>query len=168
MTELFPGGLPEQRRPVLPLSINDITELEDGSGYVADWRLAELLGFKHDRQIRELIQRHRKELSTRAKLSYCTTVLGRRGPAAEVCLLDRKAALFIIAQSGAQNAGPLLWLMIEVFDAWLSGKAVITDSQTATAIADATEQAFKAAPILTSSFIDGMEHPFGFNADDDL
>lgn len=148
MTNLFEDGLSEQSKPIKPLGRDDFVEGKDGERRIPDWRLAELLGFKHFRQIRELIERHYETLATRGKLSQHTTVLGRRGPAAEVYLLNRKQALFIIAQSGADNAGELVWLMVEVFDAWLDGKLRPADAQTETAIIAAADRAIDAAPEL--------------------
>jgi len=108
-----------------------------------------LLGFKRDRKIRDLIERHREILEKRGrKRPHHGAVLDRRRPAADVYFLNRKRALFIIAQSGADNASELVWLMIEFFDAWLAGKLKPADAGTEIKLADAAADAVTTAPEL--------------------
>lgn len=148
MTDLFSGGLPAERKPIRPLSDEDFAEYEDGERRIPDWRIAELLGFTYERNIRVLIERHAAALTTRGKLLQSATVLGRRGPAAEVYLLNRKQALFIIAQSGAPNAGALVWLMVELTDAWFDGRLKATDAETEATLEAATAKVINATPEL--------------------
>lgn len=169
MTDLFNAiGLPEQRKPIPSLTIRDIIEVGQ-DGFIPDWRLAEVLEYDSDREIRRLIDRHRPTLEARwGKLCYRDTVLGRRGPAANVCLLNRKQALFITAQAQTRNAVEVLILIIEVFDAWVSGKLRPADAETAAMIADAGDKAYQAAPELMKVLkLDGQDHPFGYDPDDD-
>lgn len=148
MSQQLFSGLPHERKAIKPLAQDDFVEGSDGERRIPDWRLAELLGFKRARVIRELIERHLDAMSARGKPPQGAAVLGRRGPAGEGYLLNRKQALFIIAQSGAANAGELVWLMVEITDAWMDGRLQPVDAETARAIHIAADRAVRAAPEL--------------------
>ena len=143
--DLFSRGLPEHRRPIHPLSITDIIELENGEGGIPDWRIAELLGFKYPPEIRRLIDRHRSMLERRGTL-WQRAIKSTGGRPGTEYRLNRKQTLYIIAQSGAENAGEILLLMIDVFDEWVSGKLVPVDTETHNRLNTAAEIASRNAP----------------------
>ena len=143
---LFVETLPEQSKPriVIPLNVTDIRD----DGVIHDLRLAEQLGIRRDRNIRQLIERHADNLKRFGELLYRTANNRGPGPRTIEYYLNRKQALFIIGKSDAPNAVEIQILVIEVFDAWLSGKLRPVDAETETGLADATARAFDASPEL--------------------
>jgi hypothetical protein len=146
MTTLLPG-LPEQRKPIPPLTLADFSEDEDGERRVADWRLAEVLGFAREFEMHRLIERHRQSLERFGTLRYRDVKSTGGRPGTEY-RLNFNQAIFIVIKSEAQNAIPVQIHVVEIYGLWAHGKLLPVDAETARTIADANERISEQAPEL--------------------
>lgn len=98
--------------------------LYEGEPRIADVNLADVLGFKRRRDIRELIDRNRGELETYGTVP-CRTALVPGGNGAkqsvEEHLLNEGQALVICSLSRTPLAAQVRRALIEVFMAWRRG-----------------------------------------------
>jgi hypothetical protein len=101
------------------LALNDITAV-GGNPLILDTRLAELLGFSRERDIRKMVAQHTLALrrfgEVRATAAQTSPLGGRPGRA---YWLNRKQALYLCAKSETPNAAEVTIQMVEVFDEWL-------------------------------------------------
>jgi phage regulator Rha-like protein len=133
----------EYSRPAF--GIADLNTSIDGTPRMMDLTLAEALGFARASNIRRIISRH--VASLRRFGEVCSTMEqtmknkdnlgGRPGKA---YYLNKKQALYICTKSETENATEVTIQMVEVFDAYTSGKPVHVrehDRRTSTKIDDA-------------------------------
>lgn len=145
--DLFTGGLPAARKPIIALSMDDFREGADGEPRVPDWRLAEVL-IIDTRWFRQLIVRHREDLEDFGALLHRTTTPRTGGPIATEYLLNFDQAIHIINRSEAQNARPIQKQVTRIYGLWARGKLVPIDETTAAAVAESTARVEAQAPAL--------------------
>ena len=105
-------------------SAADINTAINGEPRILDERLAAALGFDRPRKIRELIGRHRAALERFGEV--CPAVgqtSSRGGRPGRVFWLTKKQALYLCTKSETERATEITILVVEVFDALMSGAA---------------------------------------------
>jgi hypothetical protein len=137
--------LPQQRKPVLPLTLDDFHDDECGVPRVPHWRLAEVLGFSFGPNVRHLIERHRPALEKLATFVHGEQKATGGRPGREY-LLTFEQAIYVIAKSDAPNAEPVLLHVVTIYGLWAQGKLKPTDAATATEIAVETTRAYQQSP----------------------
>lgn len=133
----------DHNRPVLRIA--DLDSSIDGTPRMMDLTLAGALEFTRPRDIRKIIERHMTSLVRFGEV--CATVAqtlknkdnsgGRPGKA---YFLNKKQALYICTKSETENATEVTIQMVEVFDAYTSGKPIHVrehDRRTSTKVEDA-------------------------------
>lgn len=128
-----------------PFAVADLNSSIDGTPRMMDLTLAEALGFARPSNIRRIITRHSRSLNRFGEV--CSTMEqtlknkdnfgGRPGKA---YYLNKKQALYICTKSETENATEVTIQMVEVFDAFTSGKPVHVrehDRRTSTKVDDA-------------------------------
>lgn len=118
-----------------PFAVADLNCSIDGAPRMMDLTLAEALGFARPSNIRRIITRHIPSLKRFGEV--CSAVEqtlknknnsgGRPGKA---YYLNKKQALYICTKSETENATEVTIQMVEVFDAYTSGKTVNVESHT--------------------------------------
>ena len=105
----------------------------DGEPRLLDLRLAEVLGFEQQRDIRKLIKRNIARLERHGAIfSTMARFPGqRRGPAATQYHLNEKQAYRLCMWSEAPNADAVQEQMVEVFFAYRHGRLVESQRQRA-------------------------------------
>lgn len=127
------------------IAVADLNSSIDGEPRMMDLTLAEALGFARPSNIRRIISRHTTSLKRFGEV--CSTVErtlksndnlgGRPGKA---YYLNKKQALYICTKSETENATEVTIQMVEVFDAYTSGKPIHVrehDRRTSTKVDDA-------------------------------
>lgn len=115
-----------------PLTAADLDTEINHEPRIQDLRLAEILGFKDRRKIRELIDRHRDALESFGVISRHVARNSRRGRPTDCYYLNKRQALYITAKSDTERAALVTIQMVEVFDAVMSGRAAETAAQALT------------------------------------
>ena len=111
------------------LKIEDLNVI-DGEPTICDTILANKLGYKQPKNIRQLIERH---LSTLNSFGLTRCKLQRVGKTtAKVYDLNEKQALYIIAKSNTPTAAEMTVAMVEVFHAYRHGHLQPTQPMPAT------------------------------------
>ena len=158
-----PASLPEQAKPRLPidpLSQKDFTPDESGEPRIVDWRLAQVLCFERERQIRGLIERNRERLEQRGSLLHreanSPSITGGR-PGGEYHLNFRQALLVVI-KSDAPNATAVQDHILDIYVMWARGELVPRDAAAEVKLADISTEAVAAAPELMQSLV-GLRDP---------
>lgn len=141
------SGLPELRKPTRPLSIDDFIEGEDREARIPDWRLAEVLDFTFEPEIRRLIDRHRESLEQFGTLCHGNIKSTGGRPGSEY-RLNFNQAIFVIIRSEAPNAVPVQIHVVTIYGLWATGKLRPVDPATETKIAAETSRTFQQAPEL--------------------
>lgn len=110
-------------------AVADLNSSIDGTPRMMDLTLAEALEFSRLRDIRKIVERHMAALKRFGEV--CATVAqtlknkdnsgGRPGKA---YYLNKKQALYICTKSETENATEVTIQMVEVFDAYTSGKTI--------------------------------------------
>ncbi len=116
-------------------AVADLNSSIDGTPRMMDLTLAEALEFSRLRDIRKIVERHMTALKRFGEV--CATVAqtlknkdnsgGRPGKA---YYLNKKQALYICTKSETENATEVTIQMVEVFDAYTSGKTVNVEAHT--------------------------------------
>lgn len=107
----------------LVISVADLT-VQTGEPRIHDLRLAEGLGFADHHMIRLLIRRHMEALRQFGEVSVTQRKPGPRGgrPGTDYHL-NKRQVLYITAKSDTPRAAEITVQMVEVFDAYASGRA---------------------------------------------
>jgi len=147
VSDLFNRELPEQRKPISPLAMSDFTDDDAGEPRVPDWRLAEVLGFNYQPEVRRLIERHRSHLEVFGTLWHRAIKSSGGRPGSEYHL-NFNQAIFIAIKSEAPNAIPVQIHVVEIYGLWATGKLKPVDQATALVVAEATTQAYRQSPEL--------------------
>lgn len=118
-----------------PFAVADLNSSIDGTPRMMDLTLAEALEFSRLRDIRKIVERHMVALKRFGEV--CATVAqtlknkdnsgGRPGKA---YYLNKKQALYICTKSETENATEVTIQMVEVFDAYTSGKPIHVEAHT--------------------------------------
>lgn len=111
-------------REMKSFSVTDVSTSIDGHPRMADVTLAASLGFKKIYDIRELIARHVTSLLRFGSLPREKTGEAKRGRPSQAYYLNKKQALYICTKSDTPNATEVTIQMVEVFDAYTSGKPI--------------------------------------------
>lgn len=111
-------------REMKSFSLSDVSASIDGQPRVADTTIAASLGFKKIYDIRELIARHVTSLMRFGGLPRRQEKSGGRGRPSQAYYLNKKQALYICTKSDTPNATEVTIQMVEVFDAYTSGKTI--------------------------------------------
>lgn len=99
------------------ITLDDLNPTVNHEPRIADLRLAEALGFKQPRQIRELIERHRESLAKLGPIVETTTPATERGGRpGKMLWLNRKQALFTCTKSETLFATEVTLNVVEVYD----------------------------------------------------
>jgi hypothetical protein len=109
---------------VSALTVADLNTSISAEPRVMDLRLAEVLGFAHPRRIRVLIRRHLDALKRFGEVRTTvvqTSALG--GRPSKASWLNRKQALYVCTKSETERATDISIEVIEVYDAYLAGRA---------------------------------------------
>jgi hypothetical protein len=136
--------MPEQRKAMRPLGLEDFHDAGDGEPRVPDWRLAECL-MLDNRWFHQLIERHRQDLEDFGTLLHRTTKSSGGRPGSEY-LLNFNQAIFIINRSEAPNARPIQKHVVIIYGLWATGKLKPVDQASALVVADATIEAYQQSP----------------------
>lgn len=108
-----------------PFRVADLNSSIDGEPRMLDVRLAEVLEFSRPRDIRKIVERNSKELQSFGILRHVAqNHNGGRGRPSMEYWLNKKQALYITAKSDTPAAAMVTIQMVEVFDAYTSGKAI--------------------------------------------
>lgn len=95
----------------------------NGEAVIKDLVLAQRLGYKAPRQIREIIKRMIEQGSFGAVVPYDTIEKHENGKNdVEVFYLNEKQALKVISKSETRNANDIMDQVLDVFIAWRNGK----------------------------------------------
>lgn len=97
----------------------------DGTPRIQDLKVAEALGFANRHMIRKLICRHSAPLERFGEvISTVEKTSERGGRPGKAYWLNKKQALYICTKSETARATEVTIQMVEVYDAYLSGKTV--------------------------------------------
>lgn len=114
-----------------PFRVADLNSSIDGEPRMLDVRLAEVLEFSRPRDIRKIVERNSKELQSFGILRHVAqNHNGGRGRPSMEYWLNKKQALYITAKSDTPAAAMVTIQMVEVFDAYTSGKTVNVEAHT--------------------------------------
>lgn len=118
-----------------PFAVADLNNSIDGTPRMMDLTLAEALGFARPSNIRRIITRHIPSLKRFGEV--CSTVeqtlknkMNSGGRPGKAYYLNKKQALYICTKSETENATEVTIQMVEVFDAYTSGKTVNVEAHT--------------------------------------
>lgn len=129
----------EYSRPAF--GIADLNTSIDGTPRMLDLTLAGALGFSNRHMIRKLISRHDQPLTRFGEVvSMVEKTSDKGGRPGKAYYLNKKQALYICTKSETENATEVTIQMVEVFDAYTSGKPIHVrehDRRTSTKIDDA-------------------------------
>ena len=122
-------------------SIADLKSSIDGIPRILDLTIASALGFSNLHMIRKLISRHNHKLMRFGEVvSMVEKTSPKGGRPGKAYYLNKKQALYICTKSETENATEVTIEMVEVFDAYTSGKPVHVrehDRRTSTKVDDA-------------------------------
>ncbi len=132
----FPSTDADPKTPFATGTLFTFQEFEgviiDGQFYVRDTALGEKLGYGRDRKIRDLIDRHREELSTYGPMPQLGAMV-EIGSGAErnvkANYLSEDHALVLIGHSSATNAQLIKREIIAVYKAFVRGGLELTAEQ---------------------------------------
>lgn len=135
-----PPPLKSRKRPMIrasedynrrPFAIADLNATIDGQPRMLDVTLAAALGFVRSLDIRPLIHRHISRLSRFGEVvSTVEKTSAKGGRPGKAYYLNKKQALYICTKSETENATEVTIQMVEVFDAYTSGKTVNVEAHT--------------------------------------
>jgi phage regulator Rha-like protein len=118
-----------------PFAVADLNSSIDGTPRMMDLTLAEALGFARPSNIRRIITRHIPSLKRFGEV--CSTVeqtlknkMNSGGRPGKAYYLNKKQALYICTKSETENATEVTIQMVEVFDAYTSGKTIHVEAHT--------------------------------------
>lgn len=114
-----------------PFAVADLNSSIDGMPRMMDLRLADALGFANGHMIRKLITRHSERLERLGEVvSTVEKTSPKGGRPGKAYYLNKKQALYICTKSETENATEVTIQMVEVFDAFTSGKPVHVEAHT--------------------------------------
>ena len=119
------------------LSLYDVSR-DDEEPRVRDIDLANRLGMRNPRKIRELIRAHWKKLNDINSVLERTQLHQGNGTAFTEYYLDRRQAMFLAARSNTPASDDVTMELVEVYDRWRKGSLPMHPTATANLAADAT------------------------------